>query len=155
MPRDAGQLGIRHVDLRIVEIGLVDPVRALSGTSRRGMAPEVAEGGDMGLGPRVLVQVEDRADERVPHGSTITEAQIRCRLPVFELLHWPRGRSPSGPPNPARCHHARPRCGLVVSSGSVACTQRRNEEIDTSRLRSSRSRWWIVETVTIPSRFLM
>jgi hypothetical protein len=46
-------------------------------------------------------------------------------------------------------------CERLTSSGSVACTQRRNEEIDTFSLCSSRSRWWIVETVTVPSNSLM
>jgi hypothetical protein len=42
-------------------------------------------------------------------------------------------------------------CERLTSSGSAACTQRQNEEIDTFSLCSSGSRWWIVATAAVPS----
>jgi hypothetical protein len=46
-------------------------------------------------------------------------------------------------------------CDLLVSSGSVAAIHRRKPDTDTVSPCSSRSRWWIVETVTVPGRLLM
>lgn len=61
-----GEFGIRLVDFRVVENGLVDAGLQVVGDQPARDAVEVAEGRDVYLGPRVLVQVQDRVDEHVP-----------------------------------------------------------------------------------------
>lgn len=60
-----GQFGIRLVDFRVVEVGLVDPGLEVVGHQPARGAAEIAEGGDVRLGPRVLVQMQDRTHEHV------------------------------------------------------------------------------------------
>jgi hypothetical protein len=63
-----GEFGIGPVDLRVVEVRLVDPgLQVVRDESPRGAAEET-EGFDVGLAPGVLIEVEDRADEHVPGG---------------------------------------------------------------------------------------
>ena len=60
------QLGIGPVDLRVVEIGLVDPRLQVVRDQPGGHAAEELERRHVALGPRPLVHLQHRADEHVP-----------------------------------------------------------------------------------------
>ena len=62
----AGQLGIRPVDLRVVQVRLVHPRLQVVRDQPRGDRAEELERLHVALGPRVLVQPEHRAHEHVP-----------------------------------------------------------------------------------------
>lgn len=60
------EFGIRLVDLRVVEVGLVDAGLEVVRDEPARDAAEVAEGRDVRFRPRVLVQVQHRPNEHVP-----------------------------------------------------------------------------------------
>ena len=135
-----GELGIGPVDLRVVEVGLVDPglqvVRDQAGRD----AAEERERLHVTLGPRPLVHLQHRADKHVPrarqhHHERPDRAELPgnrvrppAQHPVVDLRLLPRLGQPRAPDRhlrpprllrdigrdiPAEARHARGQAALV------------------------------------------
>ena len=117
-----------------------------------GHPAEERERGRVTLGPGPLVQRDDRADEQVPRAAQHHHERPDRPDPAGDRI---------GPPAPQpvidlrllpghrrmQAHRTRT-CARRTSSGRFAATYRRSDATDTASPRSSRSRWWIVATVT-------
>ncbi len=87
-----GEFGVRIVDPRVVEVRLVHPGHQVVRHQTPRDTAEEAERLRVRFGRGVLVHVCHRAETNMCReaGSTITNAEIRCRFPVAGLIHCPR-----------------------------------------------------------------